>query len=412
MTKKQKHRHDSQSVHHPIEALEHALRVYENATYAIDLIARAQKLGAHLFPDKIGYSPITTPPGHRRFRDFLLDAATTPFDVQNIAPYGGVLNHSLERYPEGFKSFIKENVPVALYRWSACSRRVFDLSNDLQLLLQNTDVKDVRISDVPWPFSTFAITIPQSLMEHADVRCILVNVVHDPEEPDKIRSFYIRLFPAKGAPHLTLELSERQDLERLFRQRKWQNLQKRLVPHMNAWSAYQVGYFGTPCNVSVNTCYEEHFDGDAPKLHTPKLAEPIDEQAALNAFPTALNLAIGLSFYLSMLPANSTERSSWSQIPASRRTSDPRAISHAADVCSVSSTHVLTPEERRAFSHHGNGTSSYELCAHFRRGHWRRPPGRGKDTTAEKIVWVRPTLVRRDRLGPGELPGGTRTILP
>lgn len=54
--------------------------------------------------------------------------------------------------------------------------------------------------------------------------------------------------------------------------------------------------------------------------------------------------------------------------------------------------------------------SYHELCAHFRRGHWRRPPGQGDDPTASKTVWVRPTLVRRDRLPEGALPGGSESI--
>lgn len=85
-------------------------------------------------------------------------------------------------------------------------------------------------------------------------------------------------------------------------------------------------------------------------------------------------------------------------------------MTNDADVCTVSSIYRLTPEERKLIGDHAvSRRGTVELCAHFRRGHWRRPPGKGDDPTAEKTVWVRPTLVCRDRLAAGSMPGGNRT---
>ena len=40
-----------------------------------------------------------------------------------------------------------------------------------------------------------------------------------------------------------------------------------------------------------------------------------------------------------------------------------------------------------------------------------RKPGEAQDPNALKVVWVRPTLVRRDRLQLGEVPAGTLTVV-
>jgi hypothetical protein len=77
----------------------------------------------------------------------------------------------------------------------------------------------------------------------------------------------------------------------------------------------------------------------------------------------------------------------------------------------VSSVIPLTPDELK-FEELGQqteaGTAKYEMRTHWRQGYWSRKPGEGHDPNAEKSVWHRPTLVRKDRL-PQDfgLPGGT-----
>jgi hypothetical protein len=85
------------------------------------------------------------------------------------------------------------------------------------------------------------------------------------------------------------------------------------------------------------------------------------------------------------------------------------SITDEAEVCMVQSHHNFTVEEK-AVIHGiicGGGNIAKQISAHFRIGHWRRPPGKGNDPSYPKTVWVRPTLVLRGDLeGPG-LPGGS-----
>ena len=113
-----------------------------------------------------------------------------------------------------------------------------------------------------------------------------------------------------------------------------------------------------------------------------------------------------------MLPVHSPHKSEWE--PLSRKAQqDLSLVTREAEVCTISSCHKLTAKERAALGidMKVGSVGGHEVRAHFRRGHWRRLPGYGDQPDAPKLVWVRPTLVRRDRLPRGALPGGAETIL-
>lgn len=115
-------------------------------------------------------------------------------------------------------------------------------------------------------------------------------------------------------------------------------------------------------------------------------------------------LIAGFCFYLQTLPSGSPHRSAWTGV-RNPGESDPKAITNGADICLITSSVTLTAEERRTFDGEGQPTGR-ALSAHSRRGHFRRAAGTGNDPNAPKVILVRPTMVRRDRLQPGELVGG------
>ena len=121
----------------------------------------------------------------------------------------------------------------------------------------------------------------------------------------------------------------------------------------------------------------------------------------------AIRIALGLCIYLSTLPSTTPHRSEWQKHRGER---DRKAITDGAEICTVSSIFKLTTEEKEIVRQmHGRAT--VELSAHFRRGHWRRPPGQGQNPKAMKTVWVRPCLVRKDKLEEGQIVGGAVTQL-
>jgi hypothetical protein len=136
------------------------------------------------------------------------------------------------------------------------------------------------------------------------------------------------------------------------------------------------------------------------------VGSPLGPGEQIEEWNSATRIVIGLLMYLSSLPSQSPHVSDW--VPPQRGTADPSAIYDGMEVCHVRSTHTLTTTERAVVD---NGRTGRELAAHWRKGYWRRPLGKGNDPTAEKTVWIKPVLVREDRLEDGALPGGATTIL-
>ena len=110
--------------------------------------------------------------------------------------------------------------------------------------------------------------------------------------------------------------------------------------------------------------------------------------------------------------ANAENTEKWAKPQGRESTNFCRQIADASLVAMVGSEIVMSPEELRHFREHlGLPKSEREVSAHFRTGFFRRPRGQGKNPDAVKSEWVRPTIVRRDRLEEGALPVGATTVL-
>ena len=129
----------------------------------------------------------------------------------------------------------------------------------------------------------------------------------------------------------------------------------------------------------------------------------------------AWRIVYGLCLYLTSLPKNSVNMGTWEPVQKQNRpsaTPDLSAITDESLICSVSSIRKLSHEDRELlFNQHSGHKGGYEVRAHFRMGHWRRPPRTAQDSEQQKTVWVQPTLVRRDRLPEGAIPHGTQLNL-
>lgn len=337
-----------------------------------------------------------------RFR-FLGDGSTQAM-LHDIAKQ---MNYSLSTFP------------VALASWTMHSRRVFHISADLQVLLNSTMLDGVYWRDVNLPFRSFAVSLDIPIVDHRGAKfdCILFG-----EEPrygkEWARPTYIgvRLFHTKlggGVRHITPDC--RDDIMRAMKDGRWEHVEKTLEfvssPKTNSFFP-----------IRLSTFFLDDSIADFPvTTHVGKLdVDDRPEEERDHGTPetrihhdAAVRIVVGLCLYLQTLPSGSSARSEWKQHERPGRKPDPRAITNDAQVCVVSCIHKLTAEEREVTGDDKamRKKSLYELCAHFRRGHWRRPPGQGQIPDAPRTVWVRPTLVRRDRLAEGQLPGGAKTVL-
>lgn len=302
------------------------------------------------------------------------------------------------------------NTPLELASWSADSRRAFRMSGDLQLLLEATDLGDFSLSEIPWPFGSFAIVLENPIDCSGGVLADVILVTTCYKVLNGASSLVqIHLLPQAMDEREFLPTHAIRDLEDAVMHRRGPRFSKL----MDRW--------GNAAHSLLRTIFSIDMRSDAPVTGSafnaamgawgPRAVHNLNPD--ITSYPhwdAAVRLVAGLCFYLKSLPAQSGHVSTWTR-PASA-TTDWQAVINTAQVCSLSSAHTLTAEEhqdlRDAVDEERRG-STYQVRAHFRRGHWRRAPGKGDDPNSPRVVHVRPTLVRRDRLPEGAAPGGTET---
>ncbi len=291
-------------------------------------------------------------------------------------------------------------LPRAIARWTAESRRVFEIDDDLQTILYSTSLGRMNWSDIVWPFQSFLVSLSRSIQLDlndpiSSFDAILVSWVADAVGAQWIE---FRLFNSTFETYVPLSDIERQRYERMIARKEWNELEKKIEPiglslfKINSTAfCLKVPDIDMPIHQAVSHLWDRMGEGRQGAQIYPEC-------------DAALHIVLGLCVYLQGLPVSSG--GVWRGFARERRR-DPRSLSEDGQVCSVACIYLLTEEERKVF---GGSGSCAELCAHFRRAHWRRRPGFGKDASAKRTVRVRSARIRHDRLRPGELPGGTRVV--
>lgn len=384
------------------DRLEQALRLWEDSCYLLDFCNRINRLTGQ----PATYQDIPQADHWGEFRDYLLHLnRNLPFDHRRF------LGESEERGVSVLEAWYF--LPFLLGTWTSCSRRVYHLDSDLQTLLSLTSVDDVKWQDLSWPFESFVLSLDSPLVGmprddgvpvYFDTIMVTKSYYRPPTEPGvQIETAQVIM--------LDNRLEQRQALSRFDRDRAEELLRKGRIndalKHLTDKKRYR-------------SVYSESFRLDFSRMSDLRLGETSSQlqeigavrggKASLGAWDAAARIIGGLCLYLQSLPSKSPHVSSWQPLEPGIKNPDPRAISTGAEVCHVSSVYRLTAEEREVVEQIGK-RGHYELCAHFRTGHWRRRPGTGNDPAAPKVVHVRPTLVRRDRLAEGQLPGGSEEIV-
>ena len=301
-------------------------------------------------------------------------------------------------------------LPVALTAWTRFSRRVFHLTSELQVLLNAVSIDTLSWGEILWPFNSFAVTLERPIRNPTGTEydCVVfyrVALADGEKDTGKTALFFL-LLPRKLADQKLLSGFDRDMLRTAIRRhdpRKVRSVmarvngEKRLFDLDAACFSLDTSDAQTVVTTPVTEMRFGAWDG-----------YPRQADGRMTHWDEAARIVVGLSVYLTTLPSSSPHRSRWVPLPKSGRL-DPRAIVNEAEVCTVSSVFTLTSEEREVFGR--TGAAGHELSTHFRRGHWRRRAGEGDDPSAPKVIMVRPTLVRGDRLPPGSVPGGTGTVV-
>lgn len=302
-----------------------------------------------------------------------------------------------------------ECIPRQLLSWHKDSRRVYHLSEDLEVLLRLTSLKDVNWGDIRLPFPSFVITLNQPLEGRYD--CIILSTILDALTGTPLT--FISLLPRTLGE--ACQTSRRNFGYEAARDLAGRGRWKKLAEHIGPAKLESVDVVTFAFNMAAiaETPVATPLSRYAPAPVGLPVEAALRADIGAQANDDAMRIIAGLCLYLKTLPPGSPLLGPWVRVrPPSTGKRKPKPstlITDAAQVCTVASTFVLTHEERAIVREHG--ASGLSLSPHFREGHWRRPPGKGSDPTAEKTVWVRPTVVNRHKLAEGELPGGAEKTI-
>lgn len=369
------------SVKHPVVRLEQGLSQWEQLCFILGLDARiTQGLGSPTFP-------LVDPLLHyERLRKTLLGGYT-----------GGRFDMSMFTPPEPLEEYFGSVcfLPHALMSWTFHSRRVFHLSDEIQVQLANTATEGLTWRDIRWPLESFGIELEVPLVDTKgrSYDFILVSQLHGDYRE-------VRLFPRELDKVYFLSKKEKAELDRGVVNRQWVKTYRRSHQiRANRVLDVEYSFFAldpTVVNRPVDDSIVDMWGSliQANGNQTP----PMEDHPE---WDDAARIVVGLCMYLTVLRRSNPNQSEWVKAPS---TPDPNAITKAAEVCFVSSIHPFHKDEKAIVG--GKNRSPFEMRTHWRQGYWRRPQGQGRNPSAKRTVWIRPMLIRKDRLVKGAVPGG------
>ncbi len=311
--------------------------------------------------------------------------------------------------------WVQQSIPGMVSEWSRHSRRVYTIPEDLQLLLASTSLKGIDCSNLRFPFRSFLLNLAVPLEGPDGVLydSILVSQEHPRWKPgtEGDSTVTATIIPSV-LPSIAsdLPISKHQKLSKLARngepgeaaydiERFW--LKNKRIPRPKLIFDLETI---TQTELLVESL--EALEGDGMN----SFSGGEITGAGRHLGKIVGRILFGFISYLQSTPVCKTQAETFETHGAQKLPRQAHVVADEAKVCHVQSVYKLDAEERVIFRGVMHGTGGYEVSPHHREGHWRRPPGKGSDPTAKKTVWIRPTIVRRDRLKPGELPGGTEKV--
>ncbi len=281
--------------------------------------------------------------------------------------------------------------------WTRSSRRIYHVPEDLQLLLAATTLDDVNWDMVRWPFESFLITFDLPLqLDGEEIDSILVcDEFSDKRWDGKIKS--ILAIPKKLKTQKEVFLGDQSErIQKAIEKKEFEYARDKITGII----ANRLDNLAPEQLIIKSDAFSE---GGFARVFEKKDWEDVGMQKILR-------LTFGLLLYLQSLPSSVTSPRGWIPQKPEIHRNHSNKITLAAEVCNVASVYKLTEKEKAIFRV-GLRSVTVEVSPHYREGHWRRPPGKGADPSHPKTVWVRPTIVRMDKLEDGGLPGGSKENL-
>ena len=305
-------------------------------------------------------------------------------------------------------------LPLDLGAWTAGSRRVFHLSEELIRFLDQTSLGHLGWKDIHFPFGSFVITldcpIPGDGQNFFDAIIVNGNLFDTlGQAPDLADIVSFRLLSGRLEEYKPISRLEKTQLKDFVRRKQWDkanNRLRRITDFMNR----QLIRLSCP---SINIRGKESNDlGNLEKsINMTNDGKFVD--ATLNTCLKAVSLVCKLCMYLDALPPK--ERPAGERkvriVSEKKKQLDATAITDEAEIFVVKSVHPIIRDAMDKAVGNGEGTTGRQVCAHWRRAHRRRRKGEGKNPNAPKVVSVRACFVNRDSLPENALPSGSESLL-
>lgn len=296
--------------------------------------------------------------------------------------------------------------PEAFASWSRSSRRVYSLSEDMQVDLELTSVSGITWNDLRPPFPCFVVKLPIPLkgMFKNQIDTLLVEI-----KPGIIR---ITTLGNELDSFKTMPPQMKNGIASASHHRNIRKLVARCTEARSGGYLYiPANQYGERlCNRLDREIVPDKHDVEKVEWVTATPQTETEKDQTLKFWIPIYRIVIGLCAHLDDLKDRVTDETSVKPPSTPHEiTEDPNAITSTANLTLLTCEHSLTDEERRIHGiirEKGSIEALRELGAHYRGAHRRRPPGKGNDPTARKSVKVRWTIVNEDRLPEHALPAG------
>lgn len=400
--------------------IEQALRFWEDVCFI-----SSKKIA---FLRQVGESmpcPVAGPlANYSNFRKHMLESIDPAFD--------------LDKYmnPQETVKYLSEVawIPLGIFGWNYDSRRVFHLSQNIQMLLSATRLNTASLETIHLPFESFAVTLSDPLVDGKGNQydCIMLSDVGKHCSGFPPGALMLTLFSENLANIRPLGMIEKERLIKGLRKRD-----SRVMGLLNELDDRFGNKVADHIFLNLETLQGETYSC-GPDLNTDPLFTPTteagvdwdefekrprelpgssssgatdeDKYLISTHIEQAIHLIASLCLYLASLPPQEASQLEWQRTVKIPGQSE-RVITRESQICTVSCEHSLTAGDRAVLNEISLTRKSFTMCVHWRRGFWRRARGSGHDPDAPRTVWVRPTLVNRNRLPENALPVGSKTNL-
>lgn len=394
--------------HPSTECLEQALNLWEDYCFVMKKMARFLEKVDEPFGYPID-GPLVNAP---QFREVLLKQSVDYLEFGRFIPES---------------AFLKELgdiawLPTALFAWTRNSRKVYHLPCPIQTAFSGISLKDICWKDIKWPFESFLLTLEDPIVDtttgHSFNGILVSNMAKALDGWIGVYNFHF----------FSAELSQFHKMSSFEKERfiKWIKTGEgdKVIAKVDSIDAFVKGKFVESAMIAVDKVMDDRLNNidegfkQTDRMISKEIREKfgrddaVDEYEDYSLIMKGIHIVANLCLYLYAFPAIAASSPRQKHTNEGKKASVGRkAITDKAEIFTITSENFLTAEDYRVIDEIKRSRASHQKCIHWRRGHWRKEPGKGHILDAPKSILVKPTLVNDHLILEGLLPGGSKTTL-